>query len=236
MTKGNDLLVLEHVRAGYGEAVVLEDISLTIKEGESLALLGRNGMGKTTLLLTIMGLTHLHKGKLFWQGNDITGLTTYKRAQAGLGWVPQERHMYPSLSVEEHLTVVARPGEWTVPKIYQLFPRLEERRNNMGNQLSGGEQQMLAIARALMVNPRLLLLDEPMEGLAPIIVQELLGVVDSLVKDSGLSVIVVEQHARMTLKLTERAVVLDRGRIVHDSPSQELLDDDAKLQKLVAVA
>lgn len=231
-----DLLVLEHVTAGYGEAVVLEDVSLTIQEGESLALLGRNGMGKTTLLLTMMGLTQLHKGKLSWRGTDITNLTTYKRAQAGLGWVPQERHMYPSLSVEEHLTVVARPGEWTVNKIFQLFPRLEERRNNMGNQLSGGEQQMLAIARALMVNPRLLLLDEPMEGLAPIIVQELLSVVDSLVKESGLSVIVVEQHARMALQLTERVIVLDRGRIVHDSPSQELLDDDVKLQKLVAVA
>ncbi|NYT69383.1 ABC transporter ATP-binding protein [Pusillimonas noertemannii] len=234
--KGSDLLVMEHVTAGYGEAVVLEDVSLTIKEGESLALLGRNGMGKTTLLLTMMGLTQLHKGKLFWKGSDITDVTTYKRAQAGLGWVPQERHMYPSLSVEEHLTVVARPGEWTVPKIYQLFPRLQERRNNMGNQLSGGEQQMLAIARALMVNPRLLLLDEPMEGLAPIIVQELLGVVGRLVKESGLSVIIVEQHARMALELTERVIVLDRGRIVHDSDSQELLDDDAKLQRLVAVA
>ena len=234
--KGSDLLAFEHVTAGYGEAVVLEDVSFTVKEGESVALLGRNGMGKTTLLLTAMGITHRHKGKIFWHGNEITHMTTYKRAQAGLGWVPQERHMYPSLSVHEHLTVVARPGEWTIPKIYRLFPRLEERRNNMGNQLSGGEQQMLAIARALMVNPRLLLLDEPMEGLAPIIVQELLGVVGRLVEESGLSVIIVEQHARMALELTERVIVLDRGRIVHDSNSQELLDDDAKLQRLVAVA
>jgi len=234
--KGSDLLAFENVVAGYGEAVVLENVSFTIKEGESVALLGRNGMGKTTLLLTAMGITHQHKGKITWRGQDITSMTTYKRAHSGLGWVPQERHMYPSLSVEEHLTVVARPGEWTVPKIYQLFPRLEERRNNMGNQLSGGEQQMLAIARALMVNPRLLLLDEPMEGLAPIIVQELLSAVGRLVKDSGLSVIIVEQHARMALELTERAIVLDRGRIVHDSDSQELLDDDAKLQRLVAVA
>jgi len=234
--KGSDLLAFENVVAGYGEAVVLENVSFTIKEGESVALLGRNGMGKTTLLLTAMGITHQHKGKITWRGQDITSMTTYKRAHSGLGWVPQERHMYPSLSVEEHLTVVARPGEWTVPKIYQLFPRLEERRNNMGNQLSGGEQQMLAIARALMVNPRLLLLDEPMEGLAPIIVQELLSVVGRLVKESGLSVIIVEQHARMALELTERAIVLDRGRIVHDSDSQELLDDDAKLQRLVAVA
>lgn len=234
--KGSELLAFENVVAGYGEAVVLEDVSFTIREGESVALLGRNGMGKTTLLLTAMGITQQHKGKISWRGQDITSMTTYKRAHSGLGWVPQERHMYPSLSVEEHLTVVARPGEWTVPKIYQLFPRLEERRNNMGNQLSGGEQQMLAIARALMVNPRLLLLDEPMEGLAPIIVQELLSVVGRLVEESGLSVIIVEQHARMALELTERVIVLDRGRIVHDSDSQELLDDDEKLQRLVAVA
>ncbi|WP_397475774.1 ABC transporter ATP-binding protein [Pusillimonas sp.] len=234
--KGSELLAFENVVAGYGEAVVLENVSFSIKEGESVALLGRNGMGKTTLLLTAMGITQQHKGKISWRGNDITSMTTYKRAQSGLGWVPQERHMYPSLSVEEHLTVVGRPGEWTVPKIWELFPRLEERRNNMGNQLSGGEQQMLAIARALMVNPRLLLLDEPMEGLAPIIVQELLSVVGRLVKESGMSVIIVEQHARMALELTERVLVLDRGRIVHDSDSQELLDDDAKLQRLVAVA
>ena len=234
--KGSELLAFENVVAGYGEAVVLENVSFSIKEGESVALLGRNGMGKTTLLLTAMGITQQHKGKISWKGNDITSMATYKRAHSGLGWVPQERHMYPSLSVEEHLTVVGRPGEWTVPKIWELFPRLEERRNNMGNQLSGGEQQMLAIARALMVNPRLLLLDEPMEGLAPIIVQELLGVVGRLVKESGLSVIIVEQHARMALELTERVIVLDRGRIVHDSDSQVLLDDDEKLQRLVAVA
>src|SRR5690606_9400781 len=232
--KAGELLALEQVNAGYGESVVLEDINLVIREGDSLALLGRNGMGKSTTLLTMMGLTQLHSGSLRWRGKDMTRVPTYRRAHAGLGWVPQERHMYPSLSVEEHLTVVERPGEWDIAKIFKLFPRLEERRNNMGNQLSGGEQQMLAIARALMVNPRLLLLDEPMEGLAPIIVQELLGVVRRLVTESGMAVIVVEQHARMALELTERAIVLDRGRIVHDSDSQELLDDDAKLQRLVA--
>lgn len=231
-----ELIALEKVRAGYGEAVVLEDIDLVLNEGDSLALLGRNGMGKTTLLLTMMGLTQMHGGRIRWDGKDITQVPTYKRAHMGLGWVPQERHMYPSLSVEEHLTVVARPGEWDLKRVYQLFPRLEERRNNMGNQLSGGEQQMLAIARALMVNPRMLLLDEPMEGLAPIIVQELLSVVGDLIRDSGLTVIIVEQHARMALGLTERAIVLDRGRIVHDSHSQELLDDNDKLNRLVAVA
>ncbi|MCB5364502.1 ABC transporter ATP-binding protein [Pusillimonas sp. CC-YST705] len=236
MADKQELLVLNKVTAGYGEAVVLEDVSLSIKEGDSVALLGRNGMGKTTLLLTMMGLTHLHKGSLSWEGGDISHMPTYKRAHAGLGWVPQERHMYPSLSVEEHLTVVARPGAWTVDKIYEVFPRLFERRQNMGNQLSGGEQQMLAIARALMVNPRLLLLDEPMEGLAPIIVQELMGVLRRLIDETGLSVIIVEQHARMTLGLTERAVVLDRGRVIYDAGSQYLLDNDEELNRMVAVA
>jgi len=182
-----------------------------------------------------MGLTHLHRGTLHWQGKNISKMPTYQRAHAGLGWVPQERHMYPSLSVEEHLTVVQRPGEWTVAKIYELFPRLFERRNNMGNQLSGGEQQMLAIARALMINPRLLLLDEPMEGLAPIIVQELLAVLRRLIAQSGLSVIIVEQHARMALALTQRAIVLDRGRIVYDDSSQYLLDHAEELNRMVAV-
>jgi len=228
-------LVLEHVTAGYGEAVVLENVNLKIGQADSVALLGRNGMGKTTLLLTMMGLTHLHKGSLHWQGASISRMPTYQRAHAGLGWVPQERHMYPSLSVEEHLTVVQRPGEWTVAKIYDLFPRLYERRNNMGNQLSGGEQQMLAIARALMINPRLLLLDEPMEGLAPIIVQELLAVLRRLIEQSGLSVIIVEQHARMALALTQRAIVLDRGRIVYDDSSQYLLDNAEELNRMVTV-
>jgi len=178
---------------------------------------------------------HLHRGTLHWQGKNISKMPTYQRAHAGLGWVPQERHMYPSLSVEEHLTVVQRPGEWTVAKIYELFPRLFERRHNMGNQLSGGEQQMLAIARALMINPRLLLLDEPMEGLAPIIVQELLAVLRRLIAQSGLSVIIVEQHARMALALTRRAIVLDRGRIVYDDSSQYLLDHAEELNRMVAV-
>jgi len=228
-------LVLEGVTAGYGQAVVLEDVNLSVAQADSVALLGRNGMGKTTLLLTLMGLTHLHKGTLHWQGANISRMPTHQRAHAGLGWVPQERHMYPSLSVEEHLTVVQRPGEWTVAKIYELFPRLSERRNNMGNQLSGGEQQMLAIARALMVNPRLLLLDEPMEGLAPIIVQELLAVLRRLIEQSGLSVIIVEQHARMALALTQRAIVLNRGRIVYDDSSQYLLDNAEELNRMVAV-
>ena len=232
----SELLVLENVTAGYGESIVLEEVSFALQEGDSLALLGRNGVGKTSLLVTLMGLTQLHRGAIRWCGKDIVRVPTYKRAHAGLGWVPQERFMFPSLTVEEHLTVVARPGEWTLEKIYGVFPRLQERRANMGNQLSGGEQQMLAIARALMVNPRILLLDEPMEGLAPIIVQELMRVIGALVKERGMSVIVVEQHARLALSLTKRAIVLDRGRVVHDSDSQRLLDDPETLNRLVSVA
>ena len=231
-----ELLALDKVTAGYGESIVLEDVSFTMNEGDSLALLGRNGVGKTSLLVTLMGLTRLHKGAIRWSGLDIARVPTYKRAQSGLGWVPQERHMFPSLTVEEHLTVVARPGSWTLAKVYEIFPRLHERRANMGNQLSGGEQQMLAIARALMTNPRILLLDEPMEGLAPIIVQELVRVIRRLVADEGMSVIVVEQHARLALSLTSRAIVLDRGRIVHDSDSASLLADGEKLDRLVAGA
>ncbi|SNT36902.1 amino acid/amide ABC transporter ATP-binding protein 2, HAAT family [Noviherbaspirillum humi] len=232
----SELLALDNVSAGYGESVVLEGISLALNEGDSLALLGRNGVGKTSLLVTLMGLTRLHGGSIRWRGQDIARVPTYKRAHAGLGWVPQERMMYPSLTVEEHLTVVARPGEWNLQKIYEIFPRLKERRANMGNQLSGGEQQMLAIARALMINPSLLLLDEPMEGLAPIIVQELMRVIARLVSHGGMSVIVVEQHARLALSLTQKAIVLDRGRIVHQSDSASLLQDKEKLDRLVAVA
>jgi branched-chain amino acid transport system ATP-binding protein len=231
-----ELLAVEGVTAGYGESVVLEDVSFAMEEGDSLALLGRNGVGKTTLLVTLMGLTRLHRGRLRWQGGDLAALPTHRRSQAGLGWVPQERFMFPSLTVEEHLTAVARPGRWTVPKVYGIFPRLAERRANYGNQLSGGEQQMLAIGRALMVNPRLLLLDEPMEGLAPIIVQELMNVIRELAEEGGMAVIVVEQHAKLALSLTRRAIVLERGRIVHRGDSAELATDTARLHRLVAVA
>jgi branched-chain amino acid transport system ATP-binding protein len=231
-----ELLAIESVTAGYGDSVVLEGVSLALGEGESLALLGRNGMGKSTLLLTLMGFTRLHGGTMRWRGGDLAALSPHARARAGLGWVPQERAMFPSLTVEEHLTAVARPGAWDLKRVYGIFPRLEDRRGNLGNQLSGGEQQMLAIARALMLNPRLLLLDEPMEGLAPIIVQELMNVIGDLVAESGMAVIVVEQHARLALSLTERAIVLERGRVVHRSASEDLLADRPTLDRLVAVA
>ena len=231
-----ELLAVENVTAGYGEGVVLDGVSLALDEGDSLALLGRNGVGKTTLLVTLMGLTRLRSGRLRWRGADLAALPTHRRSRAGLGWVPQERFMFPSLTVEEHLTAVARPGRWNVKRVYELFPRLEERRANFGNQLSGGEQQMLAIARALMVNPSLLLLDEPMEGLAPIIVQELMNVIRELVAEGGMAVIVVEQHAKLALALTRQAVVLERGRVVHRSASEALLADPDRLHRLVSVS
>ncbi|MFP3754895.1 High-affinity branched-chain amino acid transport ATP-binding protein LivF [compost metagenome] len=231
-----DLLRMEGVSAGYGDALVLDGIDLTLAAGDSLALLGRNGVGKTTLLATLMGFTRLRGGRLHWQGRDLARMASHRRAQGGIGWVPQERWVFPSLTVAEHLSAVARPGPWDIPRVFQVFPRLEERRKNLGNQLSGGEQQMLAIARALMVNPSLLLLDEPMEGLAPIIVQELRRVIAGLIADSGMAVIVVEQHARLALAMTQRAVVLDRGRVVHAGESAALLADRALLDRLVSVA
>jgi branched-chain amino acid transport system ATP-binding protein len=231
-----ELVALDAVTAGYGASVVLEDVSLSLDEGDSLALLGRNGVGKTTLLVTLMGLTRVHRGALRWRGGDLSRLSTWQRAQAGIGWVPQERYMWPSLTIEEHLTAVARPGHWTVRKVYEVFPRLEERRSNYGSQLSGGEQQMLAIARALVVNPALLLLDEPMEGLAPIIVQDLMKVVRTLLAEAGMAVVVVEQHAKLALSLTRNAIVLDRGRVVHRAPSEALMNDPDTLHRLVAVA
>jgi branched-chain amino acid transport system ATP-binding protein len=228
------LLALDNVRAGYGDAVVLESISLEVPEQGSLALLGRNGVGKSTLLLTIMGYTNA-RGSIRWRGKEITGYPPHRRARAGLGWVAQEREVFPSLRVEENLTVASRPGRWDLKAVYELFPRLAERRRNMGNQLSGGEQQMLAIARALMTNPALLLLDEPLEGLAPIIVEELTAAIARMTADEGTAVILIEQHAEVVLSLTRDAVVMERGVIVHRASSQELLDDAATLDRLIGL-
>jgi len=231
-----ELLKLEKVWAGYGEAVVLEDISFTLNEGDSLSLLGRNGMGKTTLLSTLMGAARYHSGVLRFAGQDLSKVPAHARAHLGLGWVPQERDIFPSLTVEENLTVVATPGHWDLAKVYAMFPRLQERRANMGNQLSGGEQQMLAMGRALMLNPRLLLLDEPMEGLAPLIVQELLAIIRRLTEESGMAVILVEQHARQILPLTRQALVLERGKAVYLGDSETLLNDRALLDRWLGVA
>jgi branched-chain amino acid transport system ATP-binding protein len=231
-----ELLQVDGVWAGYGNATVLEDISFSLEAGASLALLGRNGMGKTTLLATLMGATRQLRGRIRFASRDLTLVPSHRRAHAGLGWVPQERDIFPSLTVEENLTVVARPGPWDLQKIYTTFPRLHERRANMGNQLSGGEQQMLALGRALMVNPRLLLLDEPLEGLAPLIVQELLGIIAHMLRDGSMAVILVEQHAHQVLPITRDALVLERGRVVHHGPSDVLAADPALLDRWLGVA
>jgi branched-chain amino acid transport system ATP-binding protein len=229
------LLVLDDVRAGYGESIVLEGVSLEVPEQGSLAVLGRNGVGKSTLLLTIMGYTNLARGRIIWRGDDITARPPHRRARAGLGWVAQEREIFSSLTVAENLTVASRAGRWDLSAVYGLFPRLAERRANMGNQLSGGEQQMLAIARTLMTNPALLLLDEPLEGLAPIIVEELTVAIARMTADEGTAVILIEQHADVVLSLTRDAVVMERGIIVHRARSRDLLDDAVTLDRLVGL-
>ncbi|MBB3017410.1 branched-chain amino acid transport system ATP-binding protein [Microvirga lupini] len=231
----SDLLTLQKVSAGYGDAIVISNIDLHLRPGESLAVLGRNGTGKTTLLNTIIGVTRHRSGSIVLDGQNLTTARPDKRAHAGIGWVPQERNIFKSLTVEENLTAVARPGPWNVNRVYDMFPRLRERRSNMGNQLSGGEQQMLAVARALVLNPKLLLLDEPTEGLAPIIIEELLAALTRIIRGEGMSAIVVEQHAQKILGVTDSALILDRGTIVHASSSRALIDDPAALEQHLGV-
>jgi branched-chain amino acid transport system ATP-binding protein len=232
----SDLLDISALRAGYGEAVVIPNMSLQLAEGQVLALLGRNGTGKTTLINSIVGVTRRFSGTLKLAGKDITSLRADQRARAGIGWVPQERNIFRSLTVEENMTAVAQPGPWTVKKIYEMFPRLEERKGNFGNQLSGGEQQMLAIGRALTLNPQVLLLDEPTEGLAPIIVDELLIALGKITRAGGICSIIVEQNAQKILGLADRAVILERGTIVHDATSAALKADPAALERFLGVA
>ncbi|MGO4736223.1 ABC transporter ATP-binding protein [Bosea sp. 2KB_26] len=227
----SELLRIEGLSAGYGDALVLFDVALSLDEGRSLALLGRNGVGKTTLVNTIIGVTRRRAGRITFADADISTATPEQRAHAGIGWVPQERNIFKSLTVVENLTAVARPGPWTTERVFRMFPRLAERKSNLGNQLSGGEQQMLAIGRALMLNPRLLLLDEPTEGLAPIIVEELLAALKTLFRDEGLAAIVIEQHARTILELTDTAIVLERGRVVLADDSAALLREPARLER-----
>ena len=244
------LLALDAVTAGYGATRVLEDLSLSLGDRESVAVIGRNGVGKTTLLATVMGHTTLHGGAIRFAGQDISRLPVHRRAVAGIGYVPQEREIFPSLTVRENLEIGARPsgrteagdpkaegaGDWTDARIFALFPQLEARLGNDGNQLSGGEQQMLAIARALMANPRILLMDEPTEGLAPVIVEELVRILAALRDEAGVAMVLVEQNSAIALNFAERTVVLDRGRVVYDGPSKALQDDPEKLESLVAVS
>jgi branched-chain amino acid transport system ATP-binding protein len=231
-----DCLTLHDVSAGYGETMVLESVSLGVAEGGTLAVLGRNGVGKTTLLATVLGHTTLHAGGIAFRGQSIEGLRPFQRARLGIGYVPQEREIFPSLNVDENLGVAARNGaRWTRERIYELFPSLAERRRNMGNQLSCGEQQMLAIGRALMGNPSLLLLDEPLEGLAPVIVDGLLAALHRLRQDDGLAIVLVEQHARLALEFAARAIILDRGRLVYDDAVKPLLDEPQRLAALIGV-
>lgn len=247
-----ELLRVENLRAGYGEAVVLNDVSLSLPEGETLALLGRNGTGKTTLINTLIGATRQHAGRITLAGVALDAMRSHERAAAGIGWVPQERNIFKSLTVHENLTAVARLPRglaasrqgpsgstnrpWTPERVYEMFPRLAERKTNLGMQLSGGEQQMLAVGRAMVLNPRLLLLDEPLEGLAPIIVEELLLAIARITRDEGLSAIIVEQHPQAILAISHRAVVLDHGEVVHSGAAQDLLDQPALLDQLLGVA
>jgi branched-chain amino acid transport system ATP-binding protein len=230
-----DLLVVDKLRAGYGEAVVLAGISFAIGEGQSLALLGRNGVGKTTLVNSIVGVTRYRGGRISLVGRDITRLAPEARARAGVGWVPQERNIFRSLTVHENLAAVAQPGPWTPARVYAMFPRLGERRANLGNQLSGGEQQMLAVGRALVLNPKILLLDEPLEGLAPIIIEELLAALTRIIRDEGTSAVLVEQNPQKILPFTERAVILERGAVVYEAASAELRGNRAVLENYLGV-
>ena len=229
-------LVLSAVSAGYGETIILEGIGLDLPPGGSLAVLGRNGVGKTTLLATIMGHTRLRAGSIRFGGVEIGGFPPFRRARLGIGLVPQEREIFASLTVAENLLVAERPGSWSQDRVYDFFPGLAERRHNRGNQLSGGEQQMLAIGRALMGNPKLLLLDEPLEGLAPVIVETLLVGLERLKREDDLALLLVEQHAGLALEMAQQAMVLDRGIIVFAGPSVELLDQPDRLAALLSVS
>jgi branched-chain amino acid transport system ATP-binding protein len=229
----SDALVLKDVRAGYGETVVIEEIGFSLPERGSLCVLGRNGVGKTSLLATIMGHTTFHSGSIEYRGAQIEKLPVYGRNRLGVGYVPQTRDIFPSLTVEENLTVAGRPGRWTLERVHDLFPRLAERGRHWGNQISGGEQQMLAIGRALMGNPAVLLMDEPLEGLAPIIVEVLLAALQRLIREDSLAVVLVEQHAKLALQTTQNALVLNRGRIAYSGPSADLIADPQRLTSLV---
>jgi branched-chain amino acid transport system ATP-binding protein len=230
-----EVLRVEELTAGYAGTVVIDDVAFSLDDEGGIALLGRNGVGKTTLLSTLMGHTHVRSGKIVLAGRDITALPSYERSKLGLGFVPQEREIFPSLTVYENIIVAARTGSWTVERVYELFPRLAERRRNYGNQLSGGEQQMLAIARALVGNPKVILLDEPFEGLAPALVDSLVDALRRIHIDERMAMILVEQHAQLILELMPEAIVLDRGQVRWRGSSQALASDRAQLASLMGL-
>jgi branched-chain amino acid transport system ATP-binding protein len=230
------LLDVRALSAGYGPARVLHELSLSVRRGETLVVVGRNGVGKTTLIETLIGLTTYHGGEIWLDGVRIDGLPAHRRNRLGVAWVPQQREVFPSLTVEENLAVVGRAGPWSLDRVYGLFPRLKERRGNFGNQLSGGEQQMLAMGRALMTNPKLMLLDEPVEGLAPLIVQEMLATIDRMRQESEMAIVLVEQKYDLALAHSERCAVIDHGSVVHSGPSNAFLKDQALLERLLGVS
>jgi branched-chain amino acid transport system ATP-binding protein len=230
------LLELRQLQAGYGPSRVLHGLDLRLRAGETLVVVGRNGVGKTTLVETIMGLTDHHGGEILLDGAPVHGLAPHRRNRAGIAWVPQQREVFPSLTVEDNLRVVARPGEWTLARVYGLFPRLAERHRHHGDQLSGGEQQMLALGRALMTNPRVLLLDEPVEGLAPIVVEEMLAAIDRMRATGGMGIVLVEQKYELALAHSERCIVIDHGAVVHTGPSAALLADPALIERHLGLA
>jgi branched-chain amino acid transport system ATP-binding protein len=230
-----EALALRHVSAGYGDTVVLEDVSFALEAGESISVIGRNGVGKSTLLATVMGHTTLHGGEVLLGGASLARVPVFRRARSGLGFVPQEREIFPSLTVRENLAVGARPGPWTAERVFDLFPNLGARLSHAGSLLSGGEQQMLSIARALVTNPSVLLMDEPTEGLAPVIVEALAAVLARLSAEGALSIVLVEQNSRVALAFSARTVVMDKGRIVYDGTSAALAADPERLAKLIGV-
>lgn len=230
------MLSLRGLSAGYGQTVILEGVNLEVPLGASVSILGRNGVGKTTLLRTVMGMTRVHGGSVFLEGRDVGGMPVHRRSRSGIGLVPQEREIFKSLSVTENLRVAQRPGHWTSTTVFELFPRLAERADNMGDQLSGGEQQMLAIARALVGNPRVLLMDEPSEGLAPVIVEQVFKALLRIKQRRDMAILLVEQHTSLALEFSERVAVMDRGRIVHEGDSAELKGDSARLGRIMGIA
>ncbi|MDA9504516.1 ABC transporter ATP-binding protein [Bradyrhizobium sp. CCBAU 11386] len=229
------MLEIESLDVGYGEGVVVQGLSLSIGVGGSLALLGRNGAGKSTLMLGIAGHLAPRKGRIRFAGKDITTMPPHLRCRMGIGWVPQGREVFAPLTVEENLRIAATLGAWTIDRVYELFPKLKERRDNFGNQLSGGEQQMLAIGRALVTNPRLLLLDEPLEGLAPVVAQDVARCIAEITQGESMAVVLIEQHATFALGLTQHAIIIERGLLLRSGASGAITADRDALEQYVGI-